>query len=125
MSIDVLAIGAHPDDVELGCGGTIRKMADQGYRVAVVDLTEGELGSRGSVEMRKLESERATEVLGIHERVNLGIPDGQIENSRTNQLKLIDVVRRLRPDVDVNGYLNNGKTPEPVSLEACDLPRSA
>lgn len=101
--VDVLAIGAHPDDVELGCGGTIRLLVDQGYRVGVIDLTEGELGSRGSVELRRKEARRASEILGIHERVNLGLPDGQIENTKANQLKLITAVRRLRPRIALVG----------------------
>ncbi|MFV1980849.1 MAG: PIG-L family deacetylase, partial [Rhodothermia bacterium] len=103
MSVDVLAIGAHPDDVELGCGGAIRKMVDQGYQVGVIDLTEGELGSRGSVETRRHESAKAVEILGVQERVNLGIPDGRIENSKSNQLKVIEVVRRLRPEIVLIG----------------------
>ncbi len=103
MSVDVLVIGAHPDDVELGCGGSIRKMVKQGYRVGVIDLTEGELGSRGSVQTRRHESVKAVQILGIHERVNLGIPDGRIENSKNNQLKLIEVVRRLRPEIVLIG----------------------
>jgi bacillithiol biosynthesis deacetylase BshB1 len=103
MSVDVLAIGAHPDDVELGCGGTIRRMVDQGYRVGAIDLTEGELGSRGTVEIRRQESQVASEILGIHERVNLGIPDGRIENTESNQLKLIEVVRRFRPEIVLIG----------------------
>ena len=104
-TVDVLAIGAHPDDVELGCGGTVRKMVEQGYRVGVMDLTEGELGSRGSIETRRQESARASEILGIQERINLGVPDGQIENTKSNQLKIIEVVRRLRPDIVLIGSM--------------------
>lgn len=103
MSADVLAIGAHPDDVELGCGGTVRKLVEQGHRVAIVDLTEGELGSRGSVAIRHREAALAAEILGVEERYNLEIPDGNIENSKSNQLKLIRIVRRLRPHIVLIG----------------------
>ena len=99
MTADVLAIGAHPDDVEIGCGGTIRKLVNQGYLVAACDLSEGELGSRGSVELRSRETERASEILGIHQRINLGIPDGNIANTKENQARLIRVIRSLRPGV--------------------------
>lgn len=101
--VDVVAFGAHPDDVELGCGGTIGKLVEQGYRVGVIDLTEGELGSRGSVSLRREETRKATEILGIHERTNLGLPDGRIENSAENQRKLIAAVRHLRPSIVLVG----------------------
>jgi len=82
MLVDILAIAAHPDDVELTCGGTIIKMAQAGYRVGVLDLTAGESGSRGSVALRTRESDRASEVMGITHRENLGLPDAGIEDRR-------------------------------------------
>ena len=103
MKLDVLAIGAHPDDVEVYCGGTIRTLVGQGYQVGIVDLTEGELGSRGSVAQRLTEAAEATRILGVHERVNLGIPDGGIENTKHHQLKLIAVIRQHRPDIVLIG----------------------
>ena len=99
MNVDVLAIGAHPDDVEIGCGGTIRKLADQGYGVSILDLTEGELGSRGSVELRYRESEEARQILGARERTNAGIPDGDIANTVENRSAVIREIRRTRPRI--------------------------
>jgi bacillithiol biosynthesis deacetylase BshB1 len=99
MKLDILAIGAHPDDVELCCGGTVIKLVKQGRHVGIVDLTAGELGTRGTAERRAHESAEATKLMGNQVRVNLGIPDGNIENSFENRLKLIRVIREYRPDV--------------------------
>lgn len=99
MNIDVLAIGAHPDDVELSCGGTVIKLVRQNRRVGIVDITEGELGTRGSREIRAEEARAAAEVMGIHYRTNLRIPDGNIEKSPANVLKLVTVIRTVRPQV--------------------------
>jgi N-acetylglucosamine malate deacetylase 1 len=96
-SLHVLAVAAHPDDAELSCGGTICKLVDDGYRVGIVDLTRGELGTRGTPELREKEARAASEILGIHARVNLGLPDGDIENTAGNRLALIRVIRRFRP----------------------------
>jgi bacillithiol biosynthesis deacetylase BshB1 len=101
--VDVLAIGAHPDDVEICCGGTVCLLVEQGYTVGVVDLTRGELGTRGSVEQRRLEAERAAEIMGVGTRINLALADGRIENSREHQLALIRVIRDLRPDIALIG----------------------
>ena len=84
MNVDVLAIGAHPDDIELACGGTIAKFVQQGYKVGLCDLTQGELGTRGTKEIRKEEAQRAASILGVVTRRNLQIPDGNIEVSRKN-----------------------------------------
>jgi len=97
--LDVLAIGAHPDDVEMSCGGTLCLLVDQGYRVGIVDLTRGELGSRGSADLRAKEAERAREIMGVAVRINLEIPDGDIANTDANRRKLIAVVRRYQPDI--------------------------
>lgn len=97
--LDVLALGAHPDDVELCAGGTMCLLASQGYRTGVIDFTRGELGSRGSPELRENEAADAADIMGIVVRENLGLPDGQIENTRENQLKLIRAVRRHRPNI--------------------------
>ena len=95
--IDILAFGAHPDDVELGCGGSLLKLKKFGYRTAIIDLTEGEMGSRGSVKQRYQESAKAAEILKIDLRKNLKIADGNIKNDSTNRDKIIREIRQYRP----------------------------
>lgn len=97
--LDVLALAAHPDDVELCCGGTMCLLANQGYRTGVVDFTRGELGTRGTPEGRAEEAAAAASVMGLAVRENLGIPDGDIQNTRENQLKVIRSIRRWRPGI--------------------------
>ena len=99
MSLDVLALAAHPDDVELCAGGTMCLLADQGYRTGVVDFTRGELGTRGTPESRAEEADAASRIMGLAARENLGIPDGDIQNTKANQLKVIRAVRRHRPQI--------------------------
>ena len=105
MKLDVLAIGPHPDDVELSCGGTIIKLVKQGRKVGLLDLTAGELGTRGSAEKRAQEAADAAELMGIGTRLNLGLPDGNIENSPENRLRLIEVIRDFRPEILLFPYL--------------------
>lgn len=97
--LHVMAFGAHPDDVELCVGGTMCLLARDGYDLGIIDLTRGELGSRGSPERREEEAREAAEIVGVRVRENLGIPDGRIENSRENQLRVIRAVRRFRPHI--------------------------
>jgi bacillithiol biosynthesis deacetylase BshB1 len=99
MKLDVLAIGAHPDDVELTCGGTIIKLVRQGRKVGLLDLTAGELGTRGTAEIRAREAADAARAMGVVVRENLGIPDGQIESSLEYRRRLIAVIRRFRPEL--------------------------
>ncbi|MFZ0390464.1 MAG: bacillithiol biosynthesis deacetylase BshB1 [Calditrichia bacterium] len=94
---DILAFGAHPDDVELGCGGSLFKLHKLGYRTAIVDLTEGEIGSRGNVEQRYQESARAAEILQAGSRRNLRIPDGHIQVNDFYREKIIRTIRELQP----------------------------
>lgn len=98
-TVDVLAIGAHPDDVEIGIGGTVRKLVLQGRRVGILDLSQGELASRGSVEERRAEAQRAAEILGVLRRQNAGLPDGGITNTTAQQHALIPFIRSFRPRV--------------------------
>ncbi|MGH7665378.1 MAG: bacillithiol biosynthesis deacetylase BshB1 [Gemmatimonadaceae bacterium] len=98
-SIDILAIAAHRDDVELTCGGTLIKAAVRGYRTAVLDLTAGEMGTRGSADLRAAEASRAAEVLGVQARENLGFPDAGIENTPASRLEVARIVRRFAPRV--------------------------
>ena len=99
MKLDVLAIGAHPDDIELTCAGTVIKLIKQGRKVGIVDLTEGELGTRGSREIRSEEARQATAILGVSARENLMIPDGNIQPTMENRLKLIAAIRHYRPEI--------------------------
>lgn len=97
--VDVLAIGAHPDDVELGAGGTIIKLINQGKKVAIVDLTRGELGSRGSAEIREVEARNAAKIMGVVYRENLGLADGFFEIEKTSLLLLIKAIRKYQPEI--------------------------
>ena len=96
---DVLAIGSHPDDVEICAGGTIASLTAAGNRVGIVDLTRGELSSRGTLKGREAEAKRAAEILNVDRRANLGIADGNIRNSKKNRLKVIQELRATRPDI--------------------------
>ena len=96
--LDFLAFGAHPDDVELGCGATIAKLVSQGKKVGIVDLTRGELGTRGSAEIRAKETKEASKILGITTRENMDFKDGFFRNDEEHQLKIIQVIRKYQPD---------------------------
>ena len=95
--LDILAFGAHPDDVELSCGGTIAKEVSLGKKVGIVDLTRGELGTRGSAEIRDKEAKQAASILGVSMRENLGFRDGFFKNDEANQLEIIKILRKYRP----------------------------
>ena len=99
MKVDVLPIGAHPDDVELGCGGTIAKLISEGKKVAILDLTQGELGTRGTNETRAIEAKNAAEILGISARENLKMKDGFLINSEEYQLRIIKAIRTYQPEI--------------------------
>ncbi len=99
MQLDILAFAAHPDDVELSCSGTVIKHVKQGYKVGVVDLTKGELGSRGDAETRLREAAFASKVLGISARENLGLRDGFFEDNEAAQLELVRMIRKYQPKI--------------------------
>lgn len=102
---DILAIGVHPDDIELGCSGTLLLHAAQGERIVLLDLTQGELGSRGTIETRKTEAAEAAKIMGIETRVNLKFRDGFFHNDEAHQLELIKQIRRFRPRIIIgNAY---------------------
>lgn len=103
MKLDILALAAHPDDVELNCGGTVASLIKSGKKVGILDLTQGEMGSRGNVETRKEEAKNASQILGLHYRKNLGMKDSILENSRENQLKVISIIRETQPDICLVG----------------------
>ena len=98
-SIDILAFGAHPDDVELGCGGTIVKEVKLGKSVGIIDLTRGELGTRGTPEIRDEESANAANVMGINFRENLGFKDGFFKNDESHQIEVIKIIRKYKPKI--------------------------
>jgi len=99
MKVDILAFGAHPDDVELSASATLLKHIQQGKKVALVDLTEGELGSRGTIETRYEEAKTASKILGIEDRVNLKMADGFFEHSQENLLKIVEQIRYFKPEI--------------------------
>ncbi len=99
MKVDILAFGAHPDDVELSASATLLKHIQQGKKVALVDLTQGELGSRGTIETRYEEASAASKILGIEDRVNLKMADGFFEHSQENLLKIVEQIRHFKPEI--------------------------
>jgi bacillithiol biosynthesis deacetylase BshB1 len=104
MRLDLLAMAAHPDDVELTCGGTLIKMARQGYAVGIMDLTGGEMGTRGSVETRRKEAAAAARVLGVAHRENLGLPDARLEMRLDYKMAIARRIRALRPRTVILPY---------------------
>jgi bacillithiol biosynthesis deacetylase BshB1 len=107
MKLDILVFGAHPDDVELGCGGTIIKEVQNGKRVGVIDLTRGELGTRGSVKIRDAESKKASQIMGISLRDNMDFSDGFFENTKKNKILLVEKIRNYQPDIVITNALSD------------------
>jgi bacillithiol biosynthesis deacetylase BshB1 len=107
MKLDILAFGAHPDDVELGCAGTLAKEISLGKSVGIIDLTQGELGTRGSAEIRHQEATKAKELLGISIRENLQMRDGFFVNDEAHQLQVIQMVRKYQPDIVLCNAIND------------------
>lgn len=125
MKLDILAFGAHPDDVELGCSGTIAKEIFLGKKVGIIDLTRGELGTRGSVEIRNAESAKASEILGLSIRENLGMRDGFFVNDEAHQVEIIKMIRKYQPEIVLcnaihDRHIDHGKGSKLVS-DACFL----
>src|SRR5712664_99507 len=104
MKLDILAIAAHPDDVELTCGGTLIKMAQKGYKTGILDLTAGEMGTRGTPETRAKEAALAAKILKVSWRGNLGVPDSDVQPTRQNKMRLAQVIRDLRPHTVILPY---------------------
>src|SRR5213076_999534 len=124
-SLDILAIAAHRDDVEQTCGGTLLKMAEVGHRTGILDLTRGEMGTRGSAEEREREAAEAAKILRVSWREALDIPDGRVENTWSNRLKVARVIRKTRPRVVILPYWK-GRHPDhytasKLGYEACFL----
>lgn len=120
--LDILAIMAHPDDVELTCGGTLLASAALGRRTGIVDLTAGETGSRGTVEIRAMEAQEAARVLGVTVRENLGLPDAQLANDATARTAVIRAIRRHRPAIVIT-HARQGRHPDHIA--AAQLVRDA
>lgn len=125
MKLDILAFGAHPDDVELGCGATIAKEVALGRKVGIVDLTRGELGTRGSAEIRHQEATDAANILGVSIRENLGFRDGFFINNEEHQLEIIKMIRKYKPEIVLcnaidDRHIDHGKGSKLVS-DACFL----
>ena len=99
MKLDILVFGAHPDDAELGCGATIAKEVSLGKKVGIVDLTRGELGTRGSAKLRDLEAAKAAEILKVSGRENLRFADGFFTNDKKHQLEVIKMIRKYQPEI--------------------------
>jgi bacillithiol biosynthesis deacetylase BshB1 len=125
LKLDILAFGAHPDDVELGCAGTLAKEISLGRKVGIIDLTEGELGTRGSIEIRYKEAAKASEILDISFRENLKMRDGFFKNDEEHQMEVIKMIRKYRPKIVLcnaieDRHIDHGKGAELVS-DACFL----
>jgi bacillithiol biosynthesis deacetylase BshB1 len=125
MKLDILAIGAHPDDVELSCSGTLAKEVENGKKVGILDLTRGELGTRGTAETRDQEAKDAAKILGVRVRKNLEFSDGFFSNNTAHQLEIIKILRKYRPEVVLcnavhDRHIDHGKGSRLVS-DACFL----
>ena len=125
MKLDILAIGAHPDDVELSCGATIAKEIANGKKVGIIDLTRGELGTRGTAETRDVESAEAAKILGVTVRTNMEFADGFFINDKQHQLELIKMIRKYKPEIVLcnaidDRHIDHGKGSQLVS-DACFL----
>ncbi|ATA72207.1 MULTISPECIES: bacillithiol biosynthesis deacetylase BshB1 [Capnocytophaga] len=125
MKLDILAFGAHPDDVELGCSGTIAKEVSLGRKVGIVDLTQGELGTRGNAQIRKQEAREGARILGVEIRENLKFADGFFVNDQAHQLEVIKMLRKYRPEIVLcnaidDRHIDHGRGSKLVS-DACFL----
>ncbi len=125
MKLDILAIGAHPDDVELGCGATLAKEISLGKKVGILDLTRGELGTRGSAEIRDKEAANAAKILNLKVRENLAFADGFFVNDKEHQLEVIKIIRKYQPKIVLcnaidDRHIDHGKGSKLVS-DACFL----
>ena len=107
MKLDILAIGSHPDDVELGCSGTLIKEIRKGKKAGIIDLTEGELGTRGTVETRYSEAAEAAKIMGLSVRINMKMRDGFFANDEQHQLQLIRMIRRYQPEIVIGNILDD------------------
>lgn len=125
MKTDILFIVAHPDDVELCCAGTVFKHVEAGYKIGIVDLTAGELGTKGNAKLRAEEAAKASEIMGIHVRENLGLRDGFFDLGESNKLPVIRAIRKYKPEIVITNAIrdrhpDHGRASQLVS-ESCFL----
>ena len=125
MKLDILAIGAHPDDVEMSCGATLAKEIAKGKKVGILDLTRGELGTRGSAELRDAEAKAAADILGVSVRENLDLGDGFFQNGKKEQIAIIEVIRKYQPEMVFcnaikDRHIDHGKGSK-LASDACFL----
>jgi len=125
MKVDILVFGAHPDDVELGCGGTVIKLVEQGKKVGIIDLTRGELGTRGTAQSRKVECENATKILGVAVRKNMDFKDGFFKDDEAHKLALIKKIRKYCPEIVIanaptDRHPDHGRASQ-IVVDACFL----
>src|SRR6476619_4909027 len=113
-NVDILAIGAHPDDVELICGGTLIRAQMLGRKTGILDLAAGELATRGTPELRAREAGKAAKVMGVSQRENLGLPDGGIQNTPETRAKVALVIRRLKPEIVITHSLHGRHPDHPI-----------
>ena len=125
MKLDILAIGAHPDDVELSCSGVLAKEASNGKKTGILDLTRGELGTRGSAEIRDQEAAAAAKILGLGVRENIALADGFFVNDKESQLRIIEIIRKYEPEIVLcnaidDRHIDHGKGSK-LASDACFL----
>ena len=125
MKLDILVFGAHPDDVELGCGGTVIKEVKAGKKVGIIDLTRGELGTRGTAETRTSETKLATEIMGVAVRENMDFKDGFFKDDEQHKLALIGKIRKYQPEIVITNAVSDrhpdhGRGSE-ITVDACFL----
>ncbi len=123
--VDLLVFGAHPDDIELGAGGTVAKEVSLGKRVGLIDLTQGELGTRGSIELRRQEANNALKILGADFRENMSLADGFFKNDKETQIKVIEVIRKHQPEIVIcnaveDRHIDHGRASQLLS-DSCFL----
>jgi len=125
MKLDILVFGAHPDDVELGCGGTVIKEVKAGKSVGIIDLTRGELGTRGTAETRTAETKLATEIMGVAIRENMNFKDGFFKDDEDHKLALIEKIRKYQPEIVITNAVSDrhpdhGRGSQ-ITVDACFL----
>ena len=125
MNLDILVFGAHPDDVELGCAGTVIKEVQRGKNVGIIDLTRGELGTRGTAKIRDSETKDATEIMGVEIRENMNFKDGFFKDDEQHKLSLIKKIRQYKPEIIITNAVSDRHPDHPrgsqITVDACFL----
>ncbi len=125
MNLDILDFGAHPDDVELGCSGTVIKEVQRGKKVGIIDLTRGELGTRGTAKIRDSETKAATEIMGVEIRENMNFKDGFFKDDEQHKLALIKKIRQYKPEIVITNAVSDRHPDHPrgsqITVDACFL----